>query len=110
MPWLSLPAAVALMHRWCPLVWVSEALTKTDGVVVSFWIISIAMIAATVFFYAETGTVLGHWKTSLHVGRFLLTSMIFKTRGYQNPRRGLLRSWNTPHSPGAARLCALAIC
>merc|ERR1711953_523554 len=36
--------------------------------VVSFWIISIAMIAATVFFYAEAGTVLGHWKTSLHVG------------------------------------------
>merc|ERR1712141_614640 len=43
-------------------------LTETDGVAVSFWIISIAMIAATVFFFAEAGTVLGHWKTSLHVG------------------------------------------
>merc|ERR1711977_782611 len=31
-------------------------------------IISIAMIAATVFFFAEAGTVLSHWKTSLHVG------------------------------------------
>jgi len=43
-------------------------LTEHDGVAVSFWIISIAMIAATVFFFAEAATVLGHWKTSLHVG------------------------------------------
>jgi bacteriorhodopsin len=39
-----------------------------DGVAISFWIISIAMIAATVFFFAEAGTVKSHWKTSLHVG------------------------------------------
>jgi hypothetical protein len=39
-----------------------------DATAVSFWIISIAMIAATVFFYAEAGTVNNHWKTSLHVG------------------------------------------
>merc|ERR1712207_50493 len=39
-----------------------------DGVAISFWIISIAMIAATVFFYAEAATVSNHWKTSLHVG------------------------------------------
>jgi len=39
-----------------------------DGVAISFWIISIAMIAATVFFFAEAGTVVSHWKTSLHVG------------------------------------------
>jgi len=43
-------------------------LKPTDGVAISFWIISIAMIAATVFFYAEAGTVKSHWKTSLHVG------------------------------------------
>merc|ERR1711939_742012 len=43
-------------------------LTQSDGVAVSFWIISIAMIAATVFFFAEAGTVDSHWKTSLHVG------------------------------------------
>merc|ERR1711979_128376 len=29
---------------------------------------SIAMIAATVFFFAEAATVKAHWKTSLHVG------------------------------------------
>jgi len=43
-------------------------LQPTDGVAISFWIISIAMIAATVFFFAEAGTVRSHWKTSLHVG------------------------------------------
>merc|ERR1712183_600023 len=43
-------------------------LSETDFTAVSFWIISIAMIAATVFFYAEAGTVASHWKTSLHVG------------------------------------------
>merc|ERR1719455_47523 len=43
-------------------------LTQSDFPAVTFWIISIAMIASTVFFYAEAGTVAGHWKTSLHVG------------------------------------------
>jgi bacteriorhodopsin len=43
-------------------------LEPTDGVAISFWIISIAMIAATVFFFAEAATVSTHWKTSLHVG------------------------------------------
>jgi len=43
-------------------------LQPNDGVAISFWIISIAMIAATAFFFAEAATVGGHWKTSLHVG------------------------------------------
>merc|ERR1711868_254955 len=43
-------------------------LSPHDGVAISFWIISIAMIAATVFFFAEANTVNSHWKTSLHVG------------------------------------------
>jgi bacteriorhodopsin len=43
-------------------------LDEHDYTAVSFWIISIAMIAATVFFFAEAGTVKSHWKTSLHVG------------------------------------------
>jgi bacteriorhodopsin len=43
-------------------------LSPTDGVAISFWIISIAMIAATVFFFAEASTVKDHWRTSLHVG------------------------------------------
>jgi len=43
-------------------------LQPNDGVAISFWIISIAMIAATAFFFAEASTVKAHWKTSLHVG------------------------------------------
>merc|ERR1712118_408773 len=41
-------------------------LTETDYTAVSFWIISIAMIASTVFFFAEAQSVSSHWKTSLH--------------------------------------------
>jgi len=43
-------------------------LDPSDGVAVSFWIISIAMVAATVFFLMESMAVGGHWKTSMNVG------------------------------------------
>jgi len=43
-------------------------LQPDDPTGISFWIISIAMIASTVFFFAEASTVSSHWKTSLHVG------------------------------------------
>jgi len=43
-------------------------LGESDYTAVSFWIISIAMIATTVFIYAEAASVRSHWKTSLHVG------------------------------------------
>jgi len=43
-------------------------LNADDPVAISFWIISIAMVAATVFFLMEALTVKNHWKTSLHVG------------------------------------------
>jgi len=39
-----------------------------DGVAISFWIISIAMVASTVFFWLESFTLAGHWKTSMNVG------------------------------------------
>merc|ERR1711981_405773 len=34
----------------------------------SFWIISISMVAATVFFLMESTAVSSHWKTSMNVG------------------------------------------
>merc|ERR1719263_903787 len=43
-------------------------LDPNDGVAISFWIISIAMVASTVFFMLEAQTVGYHWKTSMHVG------------------------------------------
>jgi len=43
-------------------------LNPSDGVAISFWIISIAMVAATVFFLMESMNVGAHWKTSMNVG------------------------------------------
>jgi len=43
-------------------------LDPNDGVAISFWIISIAMVAATVFFLMESMAVDTHWKTSMNVG------------------------------------------
>merc|ERR1712046_479006 len=43
-------------------------LNPDDGVAISFWIISISMVAATVFFLMESMNVSSHWKTSMHVG------------------------------------------
>jgi bacteriorhodopsin len=43
-------------------------LNPNDAVAISFWIISISMVAATVFFLRESMTVSLHWKTSMNVG------------------------------------------
>merc|ERR1719343_12504 len=43
-------------------------LDPNDFVAISFWIISIAMVAATVFFLMEAMFVSTKWKTSMHVG------------------------------------------
>merc|ERR1711975_203214 len=43
-------------------------LNPNDPVAISFWIISISMGAATVFFLMESTAVGNHWKTSLNVG------------------------------------------
>merc|ERR1719384_2443995 len=43
-------------------------LNPDDPVAISFWIISIAMVAATVFFLMESMAVGSHWKTSMNVG------------------------------------------
>merc|ERR1712178_219249 len=43
-------------------------LNPNDAVAISFWIISIAMVAATLFFLMESMTVAAKWKTSMNVG------------------------------------------
>jgi len=43
-------------------------LNPDDSVAISFWIISISMVAATVFFLMESMNVGYHWKTSMNVG------------------------------------------
>lgn len=43
-------------------------LSPHDGVAISFWIISIAMVASTVFFLWESMFIAPNWRTSLNVG------------------------------------------
>jgi len=43
-------------------------LRPDDGVAISFWIISIAMVASTVFFLSECNHIASNWRTSLNVG------------------------------------------
>jgi bacteriorhodopsin len=43
-------------------------LNPNDAVAISFWIISISMVAATVFFLMESMNVSYKWKTSMNVG------------------------------------------
>merc|ERR1712070_1304693 len=43
-------------------------LDPNDHVAISFWIVSIAMVASTVFFLMESMSISQHWKTSMNVG------------------------------------------
>ncbi len=42
-------------------------LDPNDFVGISFWLVTAAMLAATVFFFVERGDVEGKWKTSLTI-------------------------------------------
>merc|ERR1712137_1198369 len=66
----SIPAAMgAPMSSTKPVDNAADAfLNPHGGVAISFWIISIAMIASTWVFFLESATVSTHWQTSLHVG------------------------------------------
>merc|ERR1711904_349916 len=46
-------------------------LSPNDPVAISFWIISISMVASTVFFLMESTVVGDHWKTSMNVGTWV---------------------------------------
>jgi bacteriorhodopsin len=43
-------------------------LNPNDPVAISFWIVSMAMIASTCFFLSESSSIGYHWKTSMNVG------------------------------------------
>ena len=51
-------------------------LAQDDFVGISFWIISMGMLAATAFFFMERGTVAAGWKTSVTVAG-LVTGIAF---------------------------------
>jgi len=61
-------AAEALQAHVAEAAKAAGFLDPNDAVAISFWIISIAMIASTVFFLMESMSVGYHWKTSMNVG------------------------------------------
>jgi len=63
---LGLSATAAAAYEPDPAL--KGFLNPNDAVAISFWIISIAMVAATVFFLMESMAVGIHWKTSMNVG------------------------------------------
>jgi bacteriorhodopsin len=55
------------LNAHSPLATSGTVLKSNDFVGVSFWLISMALVAATVFFFMETQRVTNKWKTSLTV-------------------------------------------
>ena len=51
-------------------------LQTNDFVGISFWLVSMGMIATTVFFFAERNTVAASWRTSIAVAG-LVTGVAF---------------------------------
>jgi len=58
---LAAPVSDAAIHA-------AGFLNAKDPTAISFWIISIAMVASTVFFLMESFSIKQGWKTSIHVG------------------------------------------
>ena len=54
----------------------AQDLSTNDMTGVSFWLVTAAMLAATVFFFVERDRVHGKWKTSLSVAG-LVTGVAF---------------------------------
>jgi hypothetical protein len=54
--------------RFLPYADLHGFLNPNDAVAISFWVISVSMVAATVFFLMESTTVAAKWKTSMNVG------------------------------------------
>jgi len=55
-------------HEQAAAIHEAGFLNASDPVAISFWIISIAMVASTVFFLMEAFVVKTGWKTSVHIG------------------------------------------
>ena len=69
-------AAVAFLGITSSANAATALLQTNDFVGISFWLVSMGMIATTVFFFAERGTVAASWRTSLTVAG-LVTGVAF---------------------------------
>jgi len=65
---VSIALSLVRASAEAPVADLKGFLNPHDPVAISFWIISIAMVAATVFFLMESMNVGHHWKTSMNVG------------------------------------------
>ena len=69
-------AAIAFLGITSSANAATALLQTNDFVGISFWLVSMGMIATTVFFFAERGTVAASWRTSLTVAG-LVTGVAF---------------------------------
>ena len=69
-------AAVAFLGITSSANAATPMLETGDFVGISFWLVSMGMIATTVFFFAERGTVAASWRTSISVAG-LVTGVAF---------------------------------
>ena len=69
-------AAVAFLGITSSANAATAMLQTNDFVGISFWLVSMGMIATTVFFFAERGTVAASWRTSISVAG-LVTGVAF---------------------------------
>ena len=69
-------AAVAFLGITSSANAATAMLQTNDFVGISFWLVSMGMIACTVFFFAERGTVAASWRTSISVAG-LFTGVAF---------------------------------
>ena len=69
-------AAVAVLGITSSANAATAMLQTNDFVGISFWLVSMGMIATTVFFFAERNTVAASWRTSISVAG-LVTGVAF---------------------------------
>ena len=86
-------AAVAFLGITSSANAATAMLQTNDFVGISFWLVSMGMIATTVFFFAERGTVAASWRTSLTVAG-LVTGVAFVH--YMYMREVWVTSGDTP--------------
>jgi len=86
-------AAVAFLGITSSANAATALLQTNDFVGISFWLVSMGMIATTVFFFAERGTVAASWRTSLTVAG-LVTGVAFVH--YMYMREVWVTSGDTP--------------
>ena len=79
-------AVIALFSATTAANAATTILATDDFVGITFWIVSMGMIASTVFFFAERGTVAQAWRPSVSVAG-LVTCLLYTS---PSPRDGLL--------------------